>query len=276
MKITLKKATLEDREQCLSIEKAAMNDLCYLNVVWDYFNKTIGDLTCAYVDGVMAGIGKFTILHDGSAWLETLRVDPKYQGLGVGKEIYKNYFSQAKKYKCKSMGMYTSVDGVISAGLASKFLFTKALNFRGYNLTEFTENKKKCDFILADYQRSVELIMPLADEYHNYIVSNRTFYRINTDTIKGFALEGKVFCDTQNSNFIICGARFQPLLSLHISMMGGDYVSCLEFAKAYAHSQNIDKITFTIPLENPKLEKFLIDSGFKCEPSDLITMEIIL
>ncbi|NLY36639.1 MAG: GNAT family N-acetyltransferase, partial [Tissierellia bacterium] len=88
MEITLRKATEEDRQQCIWIERSAIKTFSYLDDVWDYFNSIKGDLTCAYVDGKMAGIGKFTLLYDGSAWLETLRVDPKYQGLGVGKKLY--------------------------------------------------------------------------------------------------------------------------------------------------------------------------------------------
>lgn len=41
MEITSKKATEEDLEQCLLIEKAAMNGYCYLGDVWDYFNTTM-------------------------------------------------------------------------------------------------------------------------------------------------------------------------------------------------------------------------------------------
>ena len=276
MQITLKKANIGDRDNCLLIERAAMNNLCYLNDVWDYFNTTVGDLTCAYVDGEMAGIGKFTLLYDGSAWLETLRVDPKFQGIGVGKEIYMNYFVQAKQYDCKSMGMYTSANGVVSAGLAAKYGFRKAQDFRGYNLTDFTFTKNLNDFQIVTPKRAVVLIMPLADEYHNYIVSNRTFYRINEDTAMGFAMDGKVFEDKSSDSFIVCGARFQKKLSLHISMMGGNYYGCLEFAKNLATSKGIPRITFTFPLENPELEDFLIENGFEAEPTDLITMEIIL
>lgn len=276
MEITLRKATEKDFEECLLIEKAALNNYCYLGDVWNYFNSTIGDLTCAFVDGVMAGIGKFSLLYDGSGWLETLRVDPKYQGIGVGKEIYLNYFTQAKKYGCKYMAMYTSANNVVSAGLASKYQFSKAQDFRGYNLISFKPSIIKYNFKVVEPNRAVELVMSLAEEYHNYLVSNRTFYRINQNTAKGFSNDGKVFEDKENDSFIICGSRFQHILSLHISMMGGDYSACLDFAKNYAASQGINRITFTIPLENIKLEEFLIESGFVRESSDLITMEIIL
>lgn len=276
MEITLRKATEEDRQQCILIERSAIKTFSYLDDVWDYFNSIKGDLTCAYVDGKMAGIGKFTLLYDGSAWLETLRVDPKYQGLGVGKKLYENYFKQAQEHACKSMAMYTGTSNMVSAGLASNFGFKKTQDFRGYNLITFVPSNREHHFESVGPERGAELILSLAREYHDYLVSNRTFYKINPDTAEGFALEEKVFENLQTESFIVYGARFQKELCLHISMMGGDYESCLAFAKDFAFSRKIPKITFTIPLENPGLERFLIESGFEREASDLITMEINL
>ena len=275
MEITMKYATNEDLEQCVAVEKAAMNDFCYLKDVWDYFNSTTGELNCAFVDGKMVGIGKFTVLYDGSGWLETLRVDPKYQGKGVGKAIYKSYEKQAEKYGCPSMAMYTGASNIISAGLAEKYGLHKACQFRGYNLANFEAPKETHNFTHVSCDRAVELISPLKDEYHGYLVFNRTFFRISESTIRGLASEGKVFEDKESGSFIVCGSRFQHNLSLHIAMMHGDYEKCLDFAKQYAKAKGVNKITCTLPLENPKLEGFLIDNNFEREPSDTITKEIV-
>lgn len=193
----------------------------------------------------------------------------------MGKKIYENYFTQAKEHGCKSMAMYTGSNNIVSAGLASSYGLRKAQDFRGYNLTGFISSKNEFNFTTVGGKRGAELLLSLRDRYHNYLVSNRTFYRMNPATALGFSLEGKVFEDSKNQSFIVCGARFQSQVALHISMMDGDYSSCLEFAKNYAASQGIPKITFTIPLGNPKMERFLLGSGFKPESSDLITMEIV-
>lgn len=42
------------------------------------------ELTVACVDGVPVGMGKLTVLFDGSAWLELLRVQPDFQRKGGG------------------------------------------------------------------------------------------------------------------------------------------------------------------------------------------------
>ncbi len=273
MQITLKKATITDLEDCIAVEQKAMPDHCYLKDVWGYFHSTVGDLTCAYVDDVLAGIGKFTLLYDGTGWLETLRVDPKYQGMGVGKAIYQRYLEQAKQHNCPYLEMYTGVNNQVSAGLARKHGLSKAQEFRGYNLTEFSMPDEDFTFSIVDPVRAAELILPLSEDYQGYMVTNRTFYRINTPTAQGFAMDGKVFEDT-NGNFIVCGARFQHLKALHISMMGGDYGVCLRFAKKFAASHGIPKLTVTFALPNEKLEKFLANEGFVKERSDLMTMMI--
>lgn len=275
MEISVRSATEKDLGDCLAVEKAAMKDYCYLDDVWDYFNTTKGELNCAIVDQKIVGIGKFTVLYDGSGWLETLRVDPEYQGQGVGKAIYKEYAKQAKKYNCPSMAMYTGLKNAVSAGLAEKNGLTKAGQFRGYNLTNFNASKEAYNFKHTSTKRAVQLIMPHKDEYNGYMVFNRTFYRINEKTIRGLAIEGKVFEDTLNNSFIVCGSRFQHDLSLHIAIMVGDYDKCLAFAKNYAVAQGINKITFTIPLENPEIEEFLKTNKFEKESSDTITKEIV-
>ncbi len=275
MQITLKKATLEDMEDCIAVEKKSMPNHCYLKDVWSYFQGTVGDLSCVYVDGVLAGIGKFTLLYDGTGWLETLRVDPKYQGMGVGKEIYKRYLEQGSHYNCPRLEMYTGVENRVSAGLAIKHGLSKVQEFRGYNLTEFTPPTEDYSFQIVDPQRAAQLILPLSEAYHGYMVSNRTFYRINPPTAEGFGMDGKVFEDAKG-NFIVCGARFQHLKALHISMMGGDLATCLGFAKKFACSHGIPKLTVTFALPNQALEQCLIEQGFEKEPSDHMTMAVTL
>ena len=94
------------------------------------------------------------------------------------------------------------------------------------------------------------------------------------ENAKGFAMEGKVFEDKESGSFIVCGARFQHQVTLHIGMMGGDYEKCLDFAVNYAKAQGLEKVSCTFAIENEKLEQALIARGFAPEPSDLITMEI--
>ena len=111
--------------------------------------------------------------------------------------------------------------------------------------------------------------------HENEAANITPFIIVNEENAKGFAIEGKVFEDTESGSFIVCGARFQHHVTLHIAMMGGDYEKCLDFAVNYAKAQGLSKVSCTYAIENEKLEEALKARGFVAEASDLITMEIV-
>ena len=115
----------------------------------------------------------------------------------------------------------------------------------------------------------------MADTYHNYMVFNRTFFRINTPNARAFANEGKVFEDPADGSFIVCGARFQHQVALHIAMMGGDYDRCIDFAINHAKAMGVPKVSCTFTLGNEKLENVLKARGFTPDAGDIITKEIV-
>ena len=78
------------------IEAGAVRANHYFSDVVDYYRSTAGELTVACVDGVPVGMGKLTVLFDGSAWLELLRVHPDFQRKGVGRAIYRRYFEEIR------------------------------------------------------------------------------------------------------------------------------------------------------------------------------------
>lgn len=171
------------------------------------------------------------------------------------------------------MAMFTGVSNAASAGLAALNGLSKSAQHRGYHLTDLSGGCAH-EFKHVTWQRAVELILPLKNEYNDYMTFNRTFHHINQANAKAFCDEGKVFEDKSDGSFIVCGARFQHRAALHIAMMGGNIDKCIDFAINYAKAQGLEKVSCTFALENPKLEQALINRGFTAEKSDLITMEI--
>ena len=273
MAFTVRMATYEDMAECVRVEKETMGNYCYLEDAWHYFDSLKGGLVCVFDDELMIGIGRFSVLFDGTGWLETLRVSPKWQNQGAGKAIYKEYHRLAGENGCPSMAMFTGVNNQVSAGLAKINGLSKAGQHRGYHLTDLSGGNPH-GFKHVNWQRAVELILPMKEEYNDYMIFNRTFYHVNEANAKGFAIEGKVFEDKESGSFIVCGGRFQHHATLHIAMMGGDYEKCLDFAVNYAKAQGIEKVSCTYCIENEKLENALKQRGFSAETSDLITMEI--
>ena len=274
MNFNVKIATYEDMEAAVAVERETMGDYVYLEDAWHYFNSLGGGLVCVYDGDKMIGIGRFSILPDGTGWLETLRVIPSYQRKGAGKEIYKKWLEIAKDNNCPSMAMFTGLTNAASSGLAELYGLHTVAQHKGYNLTNL-EGGNAYGFKHVNWQRAVELILPKKDEYHNYMTFNRTFHHINEANAKAFACEGKVFEDEESGSFIVCGARFQHQVTLHIAMMGGDLDKCIEFAINYAKAQGLKKITCTFAIENDELHNALIAHGFIQDKSTIITKEIV-
>ena len=121
MAFTVKLAQYSDLEECARVEYESMpNYPGYLRDAWHYFQSQKGACVCVYDGDEMIGIGRFTVLPDGTGWLETLRVSIPHQGKGAGKSIYRKYRELAAEYGCPSMAMFTGVKNVVSSGLAEK------------------------------------------------------------------------------------------------------------------------------------------------------------
>ena len=134
MQITTRPFQDAELGRCLEIERAAVRSNHYLNDVIDYYRTTKGEFTLALADSFPAGMGKLTVLYDGSAWLELLRVHPDFQRQGMGKAIYRRYLEQVTAFGCPSARMYTGVKNVASAALAEQFGLHRGPEFRGMSL----------------------------------------------------------------------------------------------------------------------------------------------
>lgn len=274
MEFTVKIAGYDDLPEAARVERETMGDYVYLSDAWHYFQSLGGGLVCVYDGEKMIGIGRFSVLPDGSGWLETLRVVPEYQNMGAGKAIYKKWLEIAQRLNCPSMAMFTGVTNARSSGLAEKFGLKTVAQHHGCHLTDLSGGNPH-GFVHTTWQRAVELIMPKKEEYNDYMCFNRTFHHINEANAKAFACEGKVFEDKESGSFIVCGARFQHQAAMHIAMMDGDLDKCIDFAVNYAKAQGLKKVSCTFAIENEKLEAALKKRGFSMDKNDLITKEIV-
>ena len=274
MQITLNRATESDRAGCVAVEASAMKGHRYLDDVWEYFESIPGELICAKSDGQAVGIGRFSVLPDGSGWLETLRVREEYQGKGIGKAIYDRYFELAREYSCPSMAMYTGVNNVVSASLARRYGLEKAMEFRGYVLEGELSGEAGSFKPISD-GRGAARAMAAAGRYNSYLSTNRTFYRTNEANLAEMERLGWCYEDA-DGNFIMVGARFQPKLALHILMIDGDFERCFSFARHLCEQRGLKRLVCTFSKPNDALEQALVSAGFEREKSDLMTMEIKL
>lgn len=273
MEIRTRAFQREDLAACLQIEAAAVPSNHYFKDVLDYFATTKGELTLGLVDGQIAGFGKLTVLFDGSAWLELLRVDPRFQRKGVGAHIYQRYLAQLKEMNCPAVAMYTGVRNVASAALAEKNGLRRGQEFRGMSLdvTAAPDPAPASLALVPDKERAARLLEPLKEQCGGRLSINHTFYRMNPQTYGGFASNGWVF--ESPDSLLVMGARFQPAKALYIAALAGDKQQALNYAVAQAKSRGIPKITAHFPPSDSAMEAFYRQNGFTRDPSDDVVME---
>lgn len=122
--ITIRPAAPGDLDAVIAVEAGSTPGLRYVaRVIDDFVADPTGEFTVAEIGGIVVGCAKLTRMPDGSAWLETLRVAPAFQGLGVGKRLCEGFFAFARREGISMMRMYTGVTNAASKGLAERFGF---------------------------------------------------------------------------------------------------------------------------------------------------------
>ena len=278
--IVLRRAKPEDRERAIWVESKSTPNLSYVPDVFEMFvSDDVGEFSVAEVDGEVVGCGKFTVVPDGSAWLETLRVIPEHQGIGVGKRFYERWLEMAQRLGVPTMRMYTGVGNVVSKGLAERYGLSLAETFRGasFPCQDGAGRPSKASFRrVTDPGRAVELLMSLSEGWRGFHVVNRTFYKLSPALCGHLVERGMVYEDPDRGNVITLGARFQPERMLHIGVFGGDPEACLDFALEKGLERRVARLNCDFPTSATHVEEALTEYGFSFTPSEFICMEIHL
>jgi GNAT superfamily N-acetyltransferase len=95
VQIAVRPASAEDRDIVLEFCEHTWEWGDYIEHVWDdWLHNPNGRLFVATVDGRPAGLTHMRMLSETEAWLEGLRVDPRYRKLGLARKL--NLVSQAE------------------------------------------------------------------------------------------------------------------------------------------------------------------------------------
>ncbi len=273
MEIIIRELVDSDKEDCLQIEAKALPGVSYVNDVWeDFTSRKRGYFLGAALDGRLVGIGKITKLYNGYGWLETLRVHPDYQGIGIGKAIYTEYMEKIKQMNFHAVGMYTESWNERSAYLANKF----GLSFKA-RFTEFVKEIKPLNsldslgFKKVSMEESEDLLSPYYPMMGDFIVINRTYYPVKPGLSKHLAKVGWLFSDDEG-NILVIGYRFQPQKALHLAFFYGDTEKIIKFAETYANKLKSSKISAMREYQDNKQHQLLKDFNFNYTKEEFITL----
>ncbi len=276
--IALRRARPEDREKVVWVESLSTPNLSYVPHVWEMFlGDDVGDWTVAEMEGEVVGCGKYTLLPDGSAWLETLRVVPQRQGLGVGKRLYEHWLRLSQEKGVETMRMYTGVRNAASRGLAERYGLRVVETFRGTLMEKQPETHAEYGFRqVRDPERATRLLMKHGEAWGGWLVMNRTIDTLTPAIYTHLAERGMVYTDPSTGSVVAVGARFMPRHGLHIGLFAGDAEACLGFAAHKAAEGGVERLHCLFPSHIPGVEDTLKGFGFRLEPADFLVMEINL
>jgi len=277
MDIIIRPSHKSDYNQMLEVELAATPGLSYLPNVFDMFlHDTTGCFLTAEVEGNVVGCGKFSMMMDGSAWLETLRVLPKFQGRGIGKAFYDEFLKLAMLKNISHLRMYTGLNNTVSKGLAEKYGFQLVGTFKTAvspvmpylnpletNTIHPVNNHYEASPIIDDYREA----------WGNIIGLNRTFFALNKSSTQELIKYKWLYASSNRQNSAILGSRFMPEKALYILAYHGDPKTILGFAMQKAIEVKTQKLICHFPASSARIYDDLSANKMQIEPSEIIVME---
>lgn len=200
--ISYRKITIDDYKDVCDISKDIWDGTDYIPYVFEKWVKDKGYFLGAIDsdNNKIIGIGKYSILHDKSGWLEGLRVHKNYRGLKIARGISETLLAFAKKElsegKIKRIGFGTHESNVESISLMKKLNFKIKQEFiiiegskdmyTGINFEVKPWHLSFEDFRTLEYFKARSNIIPLAFvfeeptlELYNEFKENNSFITIN-------------------------------------------------------------------------------------------------
>lgn len=280
MQLHTRKGTMAELERMLEIERSAIpapsGQYLYENrhFFFDGIQNRGEMVLCCDEQDYPVGMGQYSVLPDGSGWLETLRVEKQFQSQGAGKAIYRRYMELAEETRAPSLAMFTGRKNLASKGLAEKYGFrlAAALNQFDLDLAAVTPAIVPGFHLVSDEEEAVELLTKAVekDPWGPFMGLNRTFLHYGEPLYRYLHREGMVYTDGES--VVVLGARMLRHRGLNVGYMAGDYGKCLAFAAGATAGQGLPKLTVFVSPEREDVAAALREFGFG-EPVELIVME---
>lgn len=270
-KFTYRIATKDDLQFTDEIEKQALPIINpYYRENYQIFTEEIpGDLIIAFDDDYPVGMGRYSFHPDGSMWLETVRVRPDYQRMGIGTGIYEKYLEVAKEQDIDLVRLYTEGFNEKSMALTTKMGFKIIQKYDYYSLAADAEGREadKADTHGFVVEKDLDKVMGVIETqpWIDLICMNNVFYEPSRANMAWFVERGMFYRD--GDSLMLVGARHNRDSVAYIGYMAGDYQACVEAAI----SMNPGKtVSAGISKNNPNLGQYF--SNFE-KRYDLVVSE---
>jgi len=132
MALTLRPATLTDKPRILEISSRIWEGEDYIPAVIDeWLAAENSELALVLLDDQVISFARFTWLLPGYGWIEGLRADPAYQGLGAGKALTRYFLEKARQAGAHRIGLSTYIENYASLHIIESHGFRRVAEFVG-------------------------------------------------------------------------------------------------------------------------------------------------
>ena len=208
------------------------------------------------------GIGQYSIMPDGSGWMECLRILPEFQRTGAGRQIYERYQELWNKTDAPHVAMFTDLEGFASKSLAELYGFRLAGTYDEYKLLlEGVEAEEPEGFVRVTDPETVRKALESGEGVNDRIILNRTYLHYNEPVYRWLIEKGMVWSD--GSSLLVTGARMLEERGWFLPFWSGDREKCLAFAIARAKQAGLPALTVSFPPGREDLKEYFESKGFR-------------
>lgn len=252
--IKMRKATLNDKDRMIQISSQIWNGEDYVpNIFEKWVNDDMGEFTAFEYEGEVKGFAKFTVLSEGRFWLEGIRADSNFRGMGLGDTLTKYYIQKAKNMNYKSLELSSWINNKASLKIVEKNGFKRVAEFKGYSISN------PINFDLKDYKvaDSLEDVLYILDSEYlkaskGYMPFDWTFIRPTKELLTDL-LGSKCIYQLKENNTVLSTIIMSKLHSkadigfinyIDINKYTED---ALKFALSNFKKLNFDSLEFLCP-----------------------------
>ena len=180
--LTFRRVVEANRERICEISSQIWEGDDYIPFVFDKWLLDMqGEFTAAFEGDKLIGFAKYTLVNDGSVWLEGIRADVSYRGMGFGDEMTKYYIEKARQENVQALRLSTYIENYGSIHIIEKNSFKKD----GYFTFLYRDIEEDFDKTMPD---NVVNIMSSGAAWH-FITSSRFYMMSNAYINHGWRFE---------------------------------------------------------------------------------------
>ena len=239
-----------DRASLLGIAEKIWEGDDYLPHVFDqWIADGVSYFPGIFLDGLLVGCGRLLPLDERCVWLEALRIDPAYQGRGLGREMAVHVIGAARQRGFQELLFSTYFDNISSIQISQEAGFRRIATFTNLELRDLGRAIVALGPV-ETHQIQVEHGVP---DVEDFLVTDWFFLPPAVKERERFFPGAVTVADTASRLLLAKNIKYPKTLEIcwHDGPAGGITTASLAYALDYAKQQGFQALHTMVPTSRP-------------------------